>query len=91
MGVEGVPDEVIVKAVEKSGALSGNMLPSGDITKADLFELGLSGGAGSAQKRLYLLKALQLPENLSPNALLDVLNCITNLDALRTTVETLED
>ena len=90
LGVEGVPDEVIVKAVEQSGALSGNMLPSGDITKADLFELGLSGGAGSAQKRLYLLKALQLPENLSPNALLDVLNCITDLDTLRTTVETLE-
>ena len=58
LGVEGVPDEVIVKAVERSGALSENMLPSGDITKADLFELGLSGGAGSAQKRLYLLKAL---------------------------------
>ena len=91
LGVEGVPDEVIVKAVEKSGALSENMLSSGDITKADLFELGLSGGAGSTQRRLYLLKALQLPENLSPNALLDVLNCITNLDALRTTVETLED
>lgn len=90
LGVEGVPDAVIVKAVEQSGALSGELPISGGITKADLFELGLSGGIGSAQKRQALLKALQLPENLSPNALLDVLNCITDLDALRAAVEKLE-
>ena len=90
LGVEGVPDEVIVKAVEQSGVLSGELPISGGITKAELFELGLSGGTGSAQKRQALLKALQLPENLSPNALLDVLNCITDLDALRAAVEELE-
>lgn len=90
LGVEGVPDEVIVKAVEQSGALSGVLPASGGITKVDLFELGLSGGAGSAQRRKALLKALQLPENLSPNALLDVLNCITDLDALQAVLEKLE-
>ena len=90
LGVEGVPDEVIIKAVEQSGALSGELPASGGITKADLFELGLSGGAGSAQRRKALLKALQLPENLSPNALLDVMNCITDLEALQVTVEKLE-
>lgn len=90
LGVEGVPDAVIIKAVEQSGALSGELPVSGNITKADLFELGLSGGAGSAKKRQVLLKALELPENLSPNALLDVLNCITDLDTLRVTIEKLE-
>lgn len=90
LGVEGVPDAVIIKAVEQSGALSGALPAAGGITKADLFELGLSGGTGSAQRRQALLKALQLPKNLSPNALLDVLNCITDLDALRATVEKLE-
>lgn len=90
LGVEGVPDAVIIKAVEQSGALSGELPVSGNITKADLFELGLSGGAGSAKKRQVLLKVLELPENLSPNALLDVLNCITDLDALRVTIEKLE-
>lgn len=90
LGVEGVPDAIIIKAVEQSGALSGELPVSGNITKADLFELGLSGGAGSAKKRQVLLKALELPENLSPNALLDVLNCITDLDALRVTIEKLE-
>ena len=90
LGVEGVPDAVIIKAVEQSGALSGELPVSGNITKADLFELGFSGGAGSAKKRQVLLKALELPENLSPNALLDVLNCITDLDTLRVTIEKLE-
>ena len=90
LGVEGVPDAVIIKAVEQSGALSRELPVSGNITKADLFELGLSGGAGSAKKRQVLLKALELPENLSPNALLDVLNCITDLDTLRVTIEKLE-
>lgn len=90
LGVEGVPDAVIIKAVEQSGALSGKLPVSGEITKADLFALGLSGGTGSAQKRQDLLKALELPANLSPNALLDVLNCITDLEALRVTMEKLE-
>lgn len=90
LGVEGVPDAVIVKAVEQSGALSGELPVSGGITKANLFELGLSGGMGSAQRRQALLKALELPANLSPNALLDVLNCITDLDTLRVTIEKLE-
>lgn len=90
LGVEGVPDAVIVKAVEQSGALSEAQPAGGGINKADLFELGLSGGVGSAQRRQALLKALQLPENLSPNALLDVLNCITDLEALRATMEKLE-
>lgn len=90
LGVEGVPDAVIIKAVEQSGALSGKLPVSGGITKADLFALGLSGGTGSAQKRQDLLKALELPANLSPNALLDVLNCITDLEALRVTMEKLE-
>ena len=90
LGVEGVPDAVIIKAVEQSGALSGTLPVSGGITKADLFALGLSGGTGSAQKRQDLLKALELPANLSPNALLDVLNCITDLEALRVTMEKLE-
>ena len=44
------------------------------LTKADLFAAGLSGGAGSAEKRLALLKRLELPEHMSANALLAVLN-----------------
>jgi ribonuclease M5 len=91
LGVEGVPDDVIIRAVEASGALQGSVPAKSGITKADLYELGLSGSAGSTQRRLRLLKELQLPQQLSSNALLDVLNCITDLESLTAMVESWED
>lgn len=90
LGVEGVPDEVIIRAVQQSGALDGDLPQAGNIKKADLYELGLSGGAGSARRRAQLLEALQLPQKLSPNALLDVLNCITDLENLKNLVTSWE-
>ena len=91
LGVEGVPDDVIIRAVEASGALQGSVPAKNGITKADLYELGLSGSAGSTQRRLRLLKELQLPQQLSSNALLDVLNCIIDLKSLTAMVESWEE
>lgn len=51
------------------------------ITKTDLYELGLSGRPDSKVKRKALQKQLGLPENLSTNALLTALNCITTREA----------
>ncbi len=90
LGVEGVPNELIVEAVKQSGALAEVPSLKEKITKTDLFELGLSGGANSAAMRRKLLKAMDLPEHLSPNALLDVLNCITDLEHLRDIANKLE-
>ena len=91
LGVEGVPDDVIIRAVEASGALQGSAPAKNGITKADLYEMGLSGSAGSTQRRLRLLKELQLPQQLSSNALLDVLNCIIDLESLTAMVESWEE
>ena len=91
LGVEGVPDEVLIRAVEQSGALQCGTTKKGGITKADLYEMGLSGGTDSARKRRLLLQALDLPQHLSPNALLDVLNCITDTDALWAAVRKMEE
>ena len=91
LGVEGVPDDVIIRAVEASGALQGSVPAKSGITKAELYEMGLSGSAGSTQKRLRLLKELQLPQQLSSNALLDVLNCIIDLESLTAMVESWEE
>ena len=91
LGVEGVPDEIIIQAVERSGAMEEAPREKGGITKSYLYDLGLAGGQGSAEKRKALLKALQLPENLSSNALLDVLNCITDLEELARTVATISE
>ena len=57
LGVEGVTDEIIIDAIRKSGAtiLGEEQKQRQEITKADLFELGLTGGENSAQKRQELI------------------------------------
>lgn len=55
----------------------------GEITKADLFYLGLTGAENSDRNRKRLLKHLDLPTYLSTNAMLTVLNCLYSLDELQ--------
>jgi len=80
LGVEGMSRDVILSALTRAGATFEDQdAPERNIekiTKADLFALGLSGSAGSANKRRELLKHLELPERLSSNGLLDVLNIL---------------
>lgn len=73
LGVEGVPQKVIEEAFEKAGITSNNDEKTDEITKTDLFLLGLSGGEGSKAKRDKLKKLLGLPQKLSANALLDTI------------------
>ena len=91
LGVEGMTPEVILEALRRAGAtVDGEIAPSLDkITKQDMVELGLSGGSGSAAKRLALIKRLELPEHLSANALLQTLNLLYDLKALTEIVNTL--
>lgn len=86
LGVEGMKPEVLIEALRRAGATLGGEEPArraGGITKATLYELGLSGGPGSAEKRRALLKELDLPEKLSANALIDVLNALYTEAELR--------
>jgi len=80
LGVEGMAPEVIIHALERAGATFEDepapSAPIARITKADLFEAGLSGRDGSAYKRRELLKRLGLPERLSSSGFLDVLNIL---------------
>ena len=68
--------EVILAALRNAGAtIEGEeTTSSGGITKQDLMALGLSGGSNAGEKRKALLKKLNLPEHMSANALLNVLN-----------------
>ena len=83
LGVEGMKPDVIITALKRAGATfedTGMSVSSGGITKADMYLAGLTGTQGSAAKRQALIKKLDLPEKLSPNALLDVLNVLMSRD-----------
>ena len=78
LGVEGMTPEILLQALRRGGAtFVGEAAPSAavPITKADLLDRGLIG-PGSTQKRQQLLKNLELPEHLSPNALMETLNLL---------------
>lgn len=75
LGVEGVSDEILLEAFRKAGVFAEERTLSKDpITKADLMERGLVGGENSAEKRAGLQRRLGLPERLSANMLLEILN-----------------
>ena len=81
LGVEGMPPQVLIQSLRRAGATfldeeETAVPPRRAITKADLMALGLSGGPGAAERRKELLHRLELPERLSPNALLEVLNVL---------------
>jgi ribonuclease M5 len=81
VGVEGMSPAVLEEALRRAGAtFLDERTPSAPrsrpITKADLYAMGLSGGKGSAERRRALLQRLELPERLSPNALVEVLNAL---------------
>ena len=99
LGVEGMKPDVLLEALRRAGATfldeTGEDLPAREpITKADLFALGLTGGADSAVRRKALLKRLELPEHLTANGMLEALNLLydrESLEAVLTQEETKRD
>lgn len=92
LGVEGMKPQVLIDALSKAGAtLDRQTGPEREerISKADLYLCGLSGKRNSAAKRRALLRALDLPERLSSNAMLDILNALMNRDAFFETAASL--
>ena len=79
LGVEGIDVQTLLSAFEKAGITAGERTHEPDITKVTLFELGLSGGPDSSEKRKRLQKSLGLPSLMSASALVEVLN--TMMDA----------
>lgn len=93
LGVEGMTDEIIVKAVLSSGAevIGENVTNhSGDITKSDFYNYGLTGRDCSAEYRGEVLKKLGFPKYMTANALLDAVNMIFSKNEFEALLEELE-
>lgn len=79
LGVEGMQPKALLDALIRAGATldgEGAGASGPPITKADMYALGLSGREGSAGRRSALLKELDLPEHMTADALLEVLNAV---------------
>lgn len=75
LGVEGVPESVILEALRKAGVTASITDEKRRlITNVDLYEYGLSGRENSSRKRKKLLAALSLPERMSTSSLVKILN-----------------
>lgn len=86
LGVEGMRPEVLLEALQRAGATfldeTAEAADKERLTKADLFELGLTGGQDSAARRRTLLRQLDLPEHLTANGLLEALNLLYDREEL---------
>lgn len=96
LGVEGMRPEIIKQALLRAGAtiFEGSREQSTNnkkLTKADLFTFGLTGGSGSCKRRHALLQRLQLPEHMSTNALLEFINAISDIEAVKKIIAEIEE
>ena len=93
LGVEGMTREVILESLRRAGAtFEGETAEktAGEITKADLMDLGLYG-PGSNERRAALIKKLGFPEKISTNGFLQAVNLLYTKNELTTIVEKMEN
>lgn len=78
LGVEGMRPEIIIEALKRAGATIDGEISTrqAEISKADMYAKGLTGKANSAMLRKKLLEKLELPEKMSTDALMQVLNAL---------------
>lgn len=91
LGVEGIPNKIIIAAFEKAGVIAqdtnnNTQTNKNTISRIILYEDGFMGKDGSSERRKKLLKVLSLPEMLSTNGLLEVLNTMFSLEEYKSAV-----
>lgn len=83
LGVEGM-DLSLLYQLLLPYALGSEAKPKGrPVTRADLYEDGLLGGTGSAERRKALCHVASLPDNLGTTALLEAINLLYDYDEYR--------
>ncbi len=83
LGVEGMTQAQLRTALQNAGLQESEQFEKGEkLSYHDLYELGISGGEGSAQRRRALLQKAKLPLRLSKKALREVLSALYTKEEL---------
>jgi len=89
LGVEGIDSSVLVPIIEQFAASHPELTSEGGcvcektpVTPALLFELGLTGGGGSAEKRDLLARRLGLPMGMNAKSFTEAVNMISGADEI---------
>lgn len=88
LGVEGVDDAIVLQCLRDALGAEAGVAPARpegrQITYTDLYNWGLSGTPGSAERKYQLLNALGLPPRLSKKELVEALNRLYSFEQLDT-------
>ncbi len=86
LGVEGIDAEKLYELLlpfsAEGGAEASTRKSGGEITKADLYMLGMSGTDSASERRDAIAVSVGLPDGMTPNAFLSALNVIMGKDEL---------
>lgn len=91
LGVEGMSREVLMRALApfiNNGERATDFECEVDkmITKVDFFKNGLTGVPGASERRVKLSRHFDLPDDMTPNALLEALNILTDIEGYKAAV-----
>ena len=94
LGVEGMEREVLLKVLSPFILSDEGQVPEKRserrITKVDLFDNKLTGYPNSSDRRAALCRAAELPEDMTPNALLEALDLLYGYDGFVDLVRSLD-
>lgn len=80
LGVEGMEKDVILRLLTPFAEGESNQKSGKMITKVDFFFHYLTGCPGAAENRAILCRECNLPDDMTPNALLEAMNLLYGYD-----------
>lgn len=91
LGVEGIDKDIIIRCFESAGIIFNDKPKnSKQITKLDFYEDGLSGRENSSVLRKILLKQLNLPQLITCNSMLEIINSMLTFDEYKDTISNIK-
>lgn len=87
LGVEGAGNDIIISLLSPYTTDAPQRVAGEQITKADLYAYGLTGRDDSKSRREKLLTSLDLPHDMTPNAMLSAINILYTKEKFEKIIE----